>query len=84
MHCPGHQKEVTEAVRGNSPTDQAAKEAAKGAFLMPLVPVLDLSQFDPEFLTADLERDKSWGFAEKVLIVDRERIRKELYCFLNI
>ena len=51
---------------------------------MPLVPVLDLSQFDPEFLTADLERGKSWGFAKKVLIVDRERIRKELYCFLNI
>ena len=28
---------------------------------MPVVPLLDLSQFDPEYLTADLEKAKSWG-----------------------
>lgn len=32
---------------------------------MPLVPVLDLSQFDPEYSTADLEKAKSWGFGEE-------------------
>ena len=37
------------------------KKSAKGTFTMPFVPVLDLSQFDPEYLTADLEKAKSWG-----------------------
>ena len=32
---------------------------------MPLVPVLDLSQFDPEYSTADLEKAKGWGFDEE-------------------
>ena len=35
--------------RENNLADWAAKEAAKGMFIMPLVPVLDLSQFDPEY-----------------------------------
>ena len=34
-------------------------------FRIPLVPVLDLSQFDPEYSTADLERAKGWGFDEE-------------------
>ena len=34
-------------------------------FIMPLVPVLDLSQFDPEYLSADLEKAESWGFDEE-------------------
>ena len=34
---------------------------------MPLVPVLDLSQFDPEYSTADLEKAESWGFEPPVL-----------------
>ena len=54
MHCLGHQKEDTEMARGNNLAAPAVKEAAKGIFIMPLVPVLDLSQFDPEYLTADL------------------------------
>ena len=32
---------------------------------MPLVPVLDLSQFDPEYLTVNLEEAESWGFDEE-------------------
>ena len=32
---------------------------------MPLVPVLDLSQFDPEYSTADLEKGKGCGFEEE-------------------
>ena len=32
---------------------------------MPLVPVLDLSQFDPEYSTADLEKTKGLGFDEE-------------------
>ena len=47
--------------------DWAAKEAAKGTFIMPLLPALDLSQFDPEYSTADLEKVKSWGFDEEGL-----------------
>ena len=82
MHCPGHQKEDTEVARGNSLADRAVKEAAKGTFIMSLIPVLDLSQFDLEFLTVDLEKAESWGFDEKG--ADGKRIRKELYSFLNI
>ena len=50
---------------GNNVADWAAKEAAKGTFIMPLLPALDLSQFDPEYLTADLEKAESWGFDEE-------------------
>ena len=49
--------------------------------IMPLVPVLGLSQFDPEYLTADLKKAKGWGFDEEGLVADGKRIRKELYCF---
>ena len=34
---------------------------AKGTFTMLLVPILDLSQFNPEYLTAGLEKAESWG-----------------------
>ena len=51
--------------RRNNLAAPAVKEAAKGMFIMPLVPVLDLSQFDPELLTADLQKAESWGFDEK-------------------
>ena len=64
MHCPGHQNEDTEAARGNNLADGATKVAARGLFIMPLVPVLDLSQFDLEFLTVDLEKAESWGSDE--------------------
>ena len=47
MHYPGHQTEDTEVVKGNNLDDRAVKEAAKGTFIMPLVPVPDLLQFDP-------------------------------------
>ena len=60
MQCQGHQKEDTKVARGNNLAERAAKEAAKGMFVMPLVPVLDLSQFDPGYLTA-----KGWGFDEE-------------------
>ena len=65
MHCLGHQKEDTEMAGGNNLADRAAKEADKGTFIMPLVPVLDLSQFDPEYSTADLKKAKGWGFDEE-------------------
>ena len=65
MHCPGHQKEGTEGARGNNLADRAAKEAAKGMCVVPLVPALDLSQFDPEYSTADLKKPKGWGFDEE-------------------
>ena len=35
-HCPGHQKEDTEVAGGNNLTSRAAKEGAKGAFIVPL------------------------------------------------
>ena len=47
---------------GNHLADQATEESGKGTFIMPLIPGLNLSQFDPEYLTADLEKTKSWGF----------------------
>ena len=59
---PGHQKGDTEVARGNSLADRAEKKAAKGTFIMPLVPDLDLSQFDPGYLTADLEKAERWSF----------------------
>ena len=62
MHCPGHQKEDAEVARGNNLAEWAAKEVAKGMFIMPLVPVLDLSQFDPAYSTADFEKAESSGF----------------------
>ena len=65
MHCEGHQRESTEAARGNNLADKAAKDAAKGGLIMPLIPVLDLSQCDLEYLTADLEKAKGWGFDEE-------------------
>ena len=65
LHCPGHQKEDSAVARGSNVAEQAAKEAAKGMFIMPLVPVLDLSQCDPEYSTADLEKAKGWGFDEE-------------------
>ena len=65
MHCPGHQKEDAEVARGNNLAEWAAKEVAKGMFIMPLVPVLDLSQFDPEYCTVDLEKAKGWNFDEE-------------------
>ena len=34
---------------------------------MPLVPLLDLSQFDPEYQAADLEKAKGLGFDEEGL-----------------
>ena len=43
-------------VRGNN--------LAEGTFIMPLLPVLDLSQFDPEYVTANLEKTESWDFDE--------------------
>ena len=84
MHCAGHQRESTEAARGNNLADKAAKEAAKGGLIMPLIPVLDLSQFDSEYSTADLEKAKGLRFGEEVADSGWKRIRKELYCFLNI
>ena len=58
MHCPEHQKEDTEMAGGSNLAERAAKEAAKGMFIMPLVPVLDMSQFDLEYSSADLEKAK--------------------------
>ena len=43
----------------------SSEGAAKGTSRVPLVPVPDLSQFDPEYSTADLERAESWGFREQ-------------------
>lgn len=50
--------------KGNSLADGAAKEAANGTCIMPLVPVLDLSQFDPEYSIAGLEKATCCGFDE--------------------
>ena len=63
-HCPRHQKEDSKVAGGSNVAERAAKEAAKGMFIMPLVPVLDLSQFDPEYSSADLEKAKGWDFNE--------------------
>ena len=57
-HCPGHQKEDSKVAGGSNVAERAAKEAAKGMFIMPSVPVLDLSQFDLEYSNADLEKAK--------------------------
>ena len=65
MHYPGHQKEDTEMAKRNNLANQAVKESAKRMFIMPLVLVLDFSQFNTEYLTADLEKTaKIWGFDE--------------------
>ena len=69
MHCLGHQKEDTDAARRNNLAEWAAKEAAKGIFIMPLVPVLDMSQFDPEYSTSNLEKVRV-GILMKVLRAD--------------
>ena len=58
MHYPGHQKEDTEMAKRNNLANQAVKESAKRMFIMPLVLVLDFSQFNTEYLTADLEKAK--------------------------
>ena len=58
MHCPRHQKENTKVAKGNNLAEWAAKEAAKVIFIMLLVPVLDMSQFDLEYSSADLEKAK--------------------------
>ena len=64
MHCPAHQKEDTKVARGNNLAEWAAKEAAKGMFIMHFVPVLGLSQFDSEYSTADLKKAKGRVFDE--------------------
>ena len=58
LHCPGHQKEDSKVAGGSNVAERAAKEAAKGMFRIPLVPVLDMSQFDLEYSSADLEKAK--------------------------
>ena len=54
--------------------------------IIPFIPVMDLSQFVPEYstATAGLEKVKGWGFDEEGPDRGWKRIRKELYCFLNI
>ena len=85
MHCPRHQKEDTEVAKSNNLADPLENETAKGTFIMVLVPVLDMSPFDPEHSTAVLEKAKSWGFDEEGPNSRwRKKIRKEIYCFLNI
>ena len=65
MHWSEYQKKDTEVARGNNLADWAVKEAARGTSIMPLVPVLDLSQFNPEYLTADLEKVRAGVFYEE-------------------
>ena len=85
MHCPGHQEEDTEVAGGSNLAEWTTKEAVKGTFIMPLVPVLDLSQFDPEDSIADLEKAKGWGFDEKGPDSRWEKNKKRSYTvFLNI
>lgn len=64
MHFPRHQTEDTEMSKGNNLADGAAKEAAKGTFIMPLLSVLDLSYFYLEYSFAVLEKAKGWGCDE--------------------
>ena len=64
MHCLEHQKEDTKVARRSNLAEWEANKADKGMFIMPLVPVLDLSQFDPEYSSADLEKAKGWDFNE--------------------
>lgn len=66
-HCLRHQTKDTEVPKGNNLANGAAKEAAKGTFIMPLLPVLDLSHFDPEYSSAVLEKAKSWDYDEEDL-----------------
>ena len=56
--CPRHQKEGTEVAKGNNLANQTVKETAIRTFIMLLVPVLDMSQFDPVYLTVDYEKQR--------------------------
>lgn len=64
IHCPGNQKEKTHTAKGNGIADKTAKEAARGGYLLPLIPALDLSQFQPEYSISDQERAEKWKFKE--------------------
>lgn len=48
---------------------------------MPLVPVLDLSQFDPEYSTADLEKAKGWSVDEEHPDSQWKKNKKEAILF---
>lgn len=44
--------------KGNNLANQTVKETAIRTFIMLLVPVLDMSQFDPVYLTVDFEKQR--------------------------
>lgn len=59
--------------KGNSLAHGPVKEAANGMCIMPLVPILDLSQFDPEYSIAGLEKAKWYMVLMKMILIgDRE------------
>lgn len=41
-----------------------AKEAAKGEYLLPLIPALDLFKFQSEYSISDQKRAEKWKFKE--------------------
>ena len=74
---PGGIRERTEERLEEPMWLNSSEGAAKGTSRVPLVPVPDLSQFDPEYSTADLERGEIGGFGEHGLRVVGGRRRKE-------
>lgn len=41
-----------------------AKKAAKGEYLLPLIPTLDLFKYQPEYSISDQKRGEKWKFKE--------------------
>lgn len=69
IHRPSQQKGDSRIAKGNQLADLAAKQATKTldfeAFLVPLIPHMDLTKFQPCYTKGDLKWAKEWGFTSQ-------------------
>ena len=64
MHWPGHQKDKAPIAKRKRLADHTAKKAARtngSALIGPLLPQINLSEYQPTCSERDAEHAKDWG-----------------------